>query len=64
FVQRQPGGRPTATGEPFTEERGFAEAGGGRDEGQFAVQALVQTFDQAGAEDDFGPRPGEIEFSG
>jgi hypothetical protein len=41
FVQRQPGGRPTATGEPFTEERGFAEAGGGGDEGQLAVQILV-----------------------
>jgi hypothetical protein len=64
FVQRQPGGRPTATGEPFTEERGFAEAGGGRDEGQFAVQALVQSLDQARSEDDSRPRRGEIEFGG
>jgi hypothetical protein len=64
FVQRQPGGRPTATGEPFTEERGFAEAGGGTDEGQFAVQALVQALGQAGARDDSRLRRGDIEFSG
>ena len=28
-------------GDPFANQRGFAEAGGGRDEGQLAVQTLV-----------------------
>src|ERR671915_1319014 len=64
FVQRKPGGRPLAPGEPFAEERGFTKSGGGRDEGQFAVQTLVKTLDQAGAEDDSRLRWGGIEFSG
>ena len=51
FVQRQPGDRSLATGDPFADQRGFAKAGGGRDEGQFTMQALVQPLDQAGAED-------------
>jgi len=38
--------------------------GGGRDEGQFAVQTLVQPLDQAGAEDNFRTRWGDIKFSG
>jgi hypothetical protein len=45
FVQRQPGGRSLATGDPFAEESGFTEAGGGGDEAQSAVQALVQALD-------------------
>ena len=64
FVQRQPGGRPAATGEPFAEERGLAKPGGGGDEDQSAVQTLVQMLDQAGAEDDSRLRWGDIEFSG
>ena len=64
FVQRQPGGRSLATGDPFADQRGFAKAGGGRDEGQLAVQTLVQPLDQAGAEDNFRPRWGDIKFSG
>ncbi len=39
FVKRQPGGRSRETGDPFAEERGLAEAGGGGDEGKFAVQS-------------------------
>ena len=64
FVQREPGGRSPATGEPFAEERGFTEAGGGGDEGQSAVKTLVQVLGQAGAEDNSRLRWGEIEFSG
>ncbi len=63
FVQRQPGDRSLATGDPFADQRGFAKAGGGRDEGQFAsCRALVQPLDQAGAEDNFRPRWGNIKF--
>jgi len=64
FVQRKPGGLSLASGEPFAEERGFAKAGRGTDEGQYAVQTLIQPLDQAGAENSFRPRWGEIEFSG
>ena len=64
FVQRQPGGRSLATGEPVAEERGLTEAGGGGDEGQFAVQTLVEALDQVGAEDGLRPRWGDIKFSG
>ncbi len=53
FVQRQPGYRSPATSDPFADQRGFTKAGGGRDEGQFTVQPLVQPLDQAGAEDNF-----------
>ena len=64
FVQRKPGGRPLASGEPFAEERSFTEAGGGGDEGQFAVQTLVEALDQAGAENDSRLRWGDIELGG
>jgi hypothetical protein len=64
FAQRQPCGRSLATGDPFAEEGGFTEAGGGRDEGQSAVQTLVEVLDQAWAWDDFRLRWGDIEFSG
>src|SRR3972149_1513065 len=64
FVQRQPGGRSLATGDPFADQRGFTKAGGGRGEGQFAVQTLVQPLDQAGGGDNFRPRWGDIKFSG
>ena len=37
FVQRKPGGRSPASGDPFADERGFTKAGGGRDEGQSAL---------------------------
>ena len=64
FVQRKPGGRSLAPGYPFAQQRGFTEACGGRDESQFAVQSpLVQALDQAGAEDNFRLRWGDIEFS-
>ena len=64
FVQRQPGDRSLATGDPFADQRGFAKAGGGRDEGQFAVQPLVQPLDQARAEDHVRPRWRDIQFRG
>ena len=56
FIQRQPGDRSFATGDPFADQRGFPKAGGGRDEGQFAAcnEPLIQPLDQAGAEDNFG----------
>ena len=45
FIQRQPGGaklwfESLSTGEPFADQRGFPKAGRGRDQGQFAMQAL------------------------
>ena len=51
--------------DPFADQRGFTKAGGGGDEGQFAScqQTLVQPLDQAGAEDNFRPRWGDIKFS-
>ena len=39
FVQRQPGGRSLAAGDPFADQRGFAKAGRGRDEGQSGVRS-------------------------
>ena len=47
-VQRQPGHGPAATGDPGADQRGFAKAGGGRDEGQLAVQPRVEPLEQAG----------------
>jgi len=68
-VQRKPGdANPSfarlATGEPFADQRGLAEAGGGRDEGQFVAgrETLVQPLDQPGARDHLGSRWGDIEF--
>jgi len=70
-VQRKPGdANPSfarlATGEPFADQRGLAEAGGGRDEGQFVAgrETLVQPLDQPGARDHLGSRWGDIEFGG
>src|SRR6266508_3125737 len=42
FIQRQPGNRSLASGDPFADQRGFAKAGRSRDEGQLALQTLVQ----------------------
>ena len=39
FVQRQPGGRSLATGDPFADQRGFPKAGGGRDEASACVRS-------------------------
>ena len=63
FVQRQPSGRSLGTRDPNACQRRFTKAGGGRDEGQFAVQTLVQPLDQAGAEDNFRPRWWDIKLS-
>ena len=64
FVQRKPGGRLRAAGEPFAQERGLTKACGGGDEAQSAVQTLIQALDQAGAQDNFRLGWGDIEFSG
>src|SRR5256885_13367603 len=67
FVQRQPGGtgpRSLDSLDPFTDQRGFPKASGGSDEGQFAVQTRVEPLDQAGAADNFRPKPREIQFRG
>src|SRR3989304_223639 len=70
FVQRKPGGRSLATGNPFTDQRGLPKTSRRRDEGKFAsktlvlAQTLVQPLDQAGAEDNLRPRWGDIKFSG
>jgi hypothetical protein len=41
FVQREPGNRLPAAGDPLAEQRGLAAAGGGRDERQLAASALI-----------------------
>ena len=66
FVQRQPRDRSPATGDPFADQRGFAKAGGGGDEGQLAalIETLVQAFDQLGAPHNLGTRLGDVEFGG
>ena len=64
FVQRQPGDRLPATGDPFADQGGFAKASRSGDEGQFTArrETLVQPLDQAGAEDNFRPRRRNIKF--
>lgn len=64
FVKRQTGDRSLATRDPFTDQRGFTEPGGRRDEGLFTAQTgtLVQTLDQAG--DNLGPGWRDIELDG
>src|SRR5215207_8899252 len=63
-IQRKPGGRSPATSDPFAEERGLAKAGGGGDEGQPAVQTLVEAFDQAWARDGPRLRRWDVQFGG
>ena len=63
-VQGQPDHRPVATSHPCADQRGFPKASGGSDEGQFAVQALVQPLEQAGAADHVRPKPRDIQFRG
>ena len=43
FVQRQPGGRQAAAGDPLADQRGLAKPGGGGDQGQFTGQSLRST---------------------
>ena len=52
--------------DPLADQRGFPEAGGGREEGEVAAgrDALVQPLDEARAEDNSGPARGEVEFRG
>jgi hypothetical protein len=65
LVQRQPGGLSPATGDPFADQRGFAKAGGGGDEGQSAVvQTFVQPLGQAGTGHDSRLGLGNVEFGG
>nr|HET6903142.1 hypothetical protein [Ktedonobacteraceae bacterium] len=61
---RQPGGRSLDSRDPFADQRGFAKAGGCRDEGQLAVQALVESREQAGAADHVRSKRREIQFCG
>ena len=37
---------------PFGDQGGFAEAGGGGDENEFTVQSSVEFFDEMGARDE------------
>ena len=55
FVQRQPGDRSLAAGQPVADQRGLAEADWGRDERQLAVRPRVQPLTQAGAAGDVRP---------
>jgi hypothetical protein len=43
---------------------GFPKACRGRDEGQFAVQSLVEPHEQTGAADNVRPKWREIQFRG
>jgi hypothetical protein len=49
---------------PLADQRGFTKTGGSRGEGQFTEHALVQPLDQMGAENNFRPRWGDIQFYG
>ena len=66
FVQRQPGGGPSAIGDPFADQRGFPEAGRGRDEGHAwraaGGETLVEPLDQARTDDYFSRRWRDIEL--
>ena len=50
--------------DPFADQRGLAEAGRGRDEGQFSAcsETIVQPLDQAGADNHFWRRRGDIKL--
>ena len=64
FVQREPGHRPLVTGNPFADQRGFAKAGRGGDEGEFVtkLKTLIEPFDQVGAWDQVRPQWRDIQF--
>src|SRR6266567_3538062 len=67
FVQRQPGGtgpRSLDSLDPCTDQRGFPKASRCRDEGQVAVQTLVEPLEQARAADHVRSKPREIQFRG
>ncbi len=49
---------------PLAQQRRLAKPGRRGDEGQIAVQARVQSFDQARARDQGGARRRDIEFGG
>ena len=63
-IQRQPTGGGGGTPDPITDRGGLSKASGGRDEGQFAVQALVQLLKQAMTRDQFRSSGRDIEFGG
>ena len=64
LVQREPGDRLPALSDPVSHQRGFAEAGGSRNQAEFAVQPCVQPFGEAGAADRIRPRWRTIQFRG
>ena len=52
-VQRKPGEGPFPAGSlftPFAQQRGFVKTGRGGDEGQLAIRACIQPFNQAQAQ--------------
>ena len=62
FIQREPGGRSLATGDPFADQRSFTKASRGGNKGQLAIQPHVQSFGQAGARHQPWSDGGDIEF--
>jgi hypothetical protein len=66
FIEREPSDGLLTTGEPFADEGGFAKPGRGRDEGNAGrvTQPVIETLDEAGAEDCPGPGRGNVEFGG
>ena len=56
--------RTVAAGGPLADHGGLAEASCGGHKRQSALQALVESFDQAGARDRVGPRRRDVELGG
>ena len=67
FVQRELSDasfwfEPPAAGDPSAEQRRLAKAGWGGDQGQLAMDARVQSLDQARARHQLWPDRGDMEF--
>jgi hypothetical protein len=62
LVQRQPGAGVSACGDPFAHQGCLAKSGRRGDEGELAMQSVVQLVEQAGAGDDQRPDRGNVEL--
>ena len=55
---------PVRRGGTIAHQRGLAEAGGGRDEGEPPGEAVIHSVDQATTMDKSGPRRGDVVLGG
>jgi hypothetical protein len=71
FIQREPGHLDRLAMDflvypqifqPMTDQGGFAKASRGGDQSQFAVQTILQAFDQFSSLDEFRSGGGDVEF--